>query len=154
MGKVELPYLPLGWDVSYVSADNEFMLAAQKAADVLSTDVGHPTGAVVVKDGAIIGRGANRSLFHQKLGCVRKGLRKLFSVPSGKMYWTCYGCSPRFHAEQSALRDAQKNGHEIKGADLYLWGHWWCCESCWDKILETGIENVYLLDGAKGLFLR
>lgn len=154
MGETGLPYLPLGWNVSYVSAEDESMLAAQQAAVVLSTDKGHPTGAVVVKDGAILGRGANKSLFHQKLGCVRKGLRSVFPVPSGKMYWACYGCSPKFHAEQAAIRDAKRNGHELKGADLYLWGHWWCCESCWDKMLEAGIKNVFLVENARDAFGR
>ncbi len=140
----ELPYLPLGWEVLYVPVENEFMMEARKSADILSTDVSHPTGAVVVKDGIIIGRGANSALFHKWVGCVRKGLRKFFPVPSGKMYWTCFGCSPKFHAEQQALRDAKKKGHSSKGADLYLWGHWWCCESCWGKMIDSGITRVFL----------
>ena len=145
----KLPYLPLGWDILYVPAGNEFMIEARKSSEVLSTDRGHPTGAVVAKDGAIIGRGANHSLFHKQVGCVRKGLRSFFSVPSGKGYWTCYGCSPKFHAEQQALRDAKKNGHDAKGADLYLWGHWWCCESCWEKMIDAGITRVFLEEKAK-----
>ena len=146
-----LPYLPLGWEILYVPPENEFMVEAKKAATVLSTDGGHPTGAVVVKDSAIIGRGANESFFHKRVGCVRKGLRKVFPVPSGKMYWTCPGCSPRFHAEQQAIKDAKKNGHDPKGADLYLWGHWWCCESCWEKMIDAGITRVFLEKSPKGL---
>ena len=146
------PYVPLGWEVFYVPEENEFMQVAKNAAQVFSTDSGHPTGAVVVKDSAIIGRGGNRSLFHKHIGCVRKGLRNIFPIPSGQMYWTCYGCSPKFHAEQSALRDAKKNGHDCKGADLYLWGHWWCCESCWEKMIDAGIGKVFLLEGAEKKF--
>jgi deoxycytidylate deaminase len=138
------PYLPLGWDILYVSLGNKFMIEARRSAEVLSTDLGHPTGAVVVKDGTIIGRGANNSLFHKKIGCVRKGLRKILPVPSGKGYWLCYGCSPKFHAEQQALLDAKKNGHDAGGADLYLWGHWWCCESCWEKMIDAKIARVFL----------
>jgi deoxycytidylate deaminase len=146
--KSAVPYLPLGWELLYVPEDDEFMMEAQQAAMVLSTDAGHPTGAIVVKDGAILGRGANRSLFHQYVGCVRKGLRNFFTIPSGKMYWTCYGCSPKFHAEQSAILDAKRNGHDLKGADLYLWGHWWCCESCWEKMIDAEIGRVFLVEGA------
>ncbi len=147
-----LPYLPEGRTVSYVSEKNEFMILARLAAQRLSTDRKHPTGAIVVRDDAVLGSGANRSFFHQTVGCVRKGLRHFFSIPSGKGYMLCYGCSPRFHAEQSAIRDAQKNGHHLEGADLYLWGHWWCCKSCWAKMMEAGIENVFLVEGAREQF--
>lgn len=152
MTKPELPYLPLGWDVLYVPEDNQWMKEAALSAGVLSTDAQHPTGAVIVKDGEIIGRGANRSTFHKRIGCVRKFLRKFFPVPSGKMYWTCRGCSPRFHAEQLAIRDVIKNGHKLEGSDLYLWGHWWCCQGCWDKIIDAKIERVFLTEGAKEKF--
>lgn len=152
MNTRKLPYVPLGWEVFYVSEENEFMQAAKSVAGFFSTDVGHPTGAVVVKDCVILGKGANHSWFHKYFGCVRKGLRHFFSVPSGKMYWTCYGCSPKFHAEQSALRDTKKNGHSSTGADLYLWGHWWCCESCWEKMIDAGIARVFLVEGAEKRF--
>jgi deoxycytidylate deaminase len=68
------------------------------------------------------------------------------------MYWTCSGCSPKFHAEQSAIRNAQKNGHDLHGADLYLWGHWWCCENCWEKMIDVGIKKVFLAEEAKMMF--
>jgi deoxycytidylate deaminase len=152
MKKPELPYLPLGWEVFYVPAENEWMKKARLAAGELSTDDHHPTGAVLVQQEKLIGRGANRSMFHKKIGCVRKFLRHLFPVPSGKMYWTCCGCSPRFHAEQSAIRDAQKKGHQTTGADLYLWGHWWCCESCWERIIDARVERVFLMEGAQDQF--
>ena len=45
-----------------------------------------------------------------------------------------------------------KNGHDTVGADLYLWGHWWACAPCWNAIIESGIENVYLLEGSERLF--
>lgn len=152
MNAKKSPYVPLGWEVFCVPEENKFMQAAKNAAHIFSTDSGHPTGSVVVKDGIIVGRGGNRSLFHKYFGCVRKGLRKIVSIPSGKRYWTCYGCSPKFHAEQSAIRDAKKKGHSLGGADLYLWGHWWCCESCWEKIINAKIERVFLVEGAEKKF--
>ncbi len=152
MEKQELPYLPLGWEVHYVAEDNPWMKEACLSAGTLSTDANHPTGAVIVQNDEIIGRGANASVFHDRIGCVRQMLRNFIPVPSGKMYWTCRGCSPRFHAEQNAIRDAKKKGHQTKGADLYLWGHWWCCESCWEKILDANIERVFLAKDAKEKF--
>ncbi len=152
MKKETLPYIPIGWEVFYVPRENEFMRLAEEVAKKYSTDVKHSTGAVVVKEGKIIGKGANVSWFHKHLGCVRKGLRNLFLVPSGKMYWSCPGCSPKFHAEQTALRDVLRRGANPKGAELYLWGHWWCCESCWEKMIDAGIEKVFLVEGADVLF--
>ena len=150
--KLELPYLPLGWEVNYVSSDNKWMKEARICADEMSSDANHPTGAVIVKEDKIIGRGANYSGFHKNIGCVRRFLRNLFPVPSGKMYWTCRGCSPRYHAEQTAIRDAQFKGLETKGADLYLWGHWWCCESCWEQMINAEIGRVFVQDNAKEKF--
>ncbi len=138
--KKELPYLPESREILYVPADNKFMQAAQKVAEIKSLDSGFKTGAVIVRDGKIIGQGANGSDFHEKFGCVRKFLK----IKTGEKYWLCPGCSPKNHAEQSAIKDAKFRGISTQGADLYLWGHWWCCQSCWKKMIEAGIKNVYL----------
>lgn len=143
-----LPFLPAGKVINYVRADNEFMAAAQKVAETASLDKKHPIGAVLVKDGIIIGQGANGARFHKFLGCVRK----LFKVPTGKGYWLCPGCQPRHHAEPSALKNAYQQGHQVAGADLYLWGHWWCCESCWQKMIKADIKKVYLVEDAQQQF--
>jgi deoxycytidylate deaminase len=138
--KKKLPYLPKSREILYVPSDNKFMLAAKKFAEENSQDSQFKTGAVIVQNSKIIGRGANGSDFHKKLGCVRK----FFRVKTGKKYWLCPGCSPKNHAEQSAIKDAKFRGISTKGADLYLWGHWWCCQSCWEKMIEAEIKNVYL----------
>ena len=143
-----LPYLPNGRKILYVSADNQFMQAAQLAAETMSLDVAHKTGAVVVRNDEILGRGANGSHFHTFPGCVRKFLK----AKTGTLYWACPGCSPKHHAEPSSLRDALRNGHNLEGADLYLWGHWWCCQGCWQRMIKAGIKNVYLLEGASDKF--
>ena len=143
-----LPYLPKDREILYVLATHEFMQAAQKYAKSHSSDSRQPTGAVLVKDGQIIGYGANYSWWHETLWCVRK----LFRRPTGKGYWMCPGCSPRHHAEASAIRDAWRRGDDPSGADLYLWGHWWCCQHCWAKMIKADIKNVYLPEGANEKF--
>ncbi len=135
-----LPYLPIEKEILYVERDHEFMQMARHTAQQGSLDKSHPTGAILVKDNKAIGVGSNGSLFHEKWGC----LRKLIKAPTGKYYALCGGCSPKNHAEQQAIKDALKKGHEVKGADLYLWGHWWCCESCWQAMMKVDINNVYL----------
>lgn len=160
--KNDFPYLPEGREILFVPGNNQFMIEAKEQARKNSTDTLQPTGAVIVADGKIIGGGANHTLagkiktyrdLHQKGLCVRK----IFNIPSGHGYWTCPGCvTNRNHAEGTAVRDAIKNvgADQVVGADLYLWGHWWCCETCWNAIVEAGIKNVYLLDESRELFDR
>jgi tRNA(Arg) A34 adenosine deaminase TadA len=158
--EVRYPYLPEGREILYVGLDNEFMKEAQDAARRLSTEHNHPTGAVVVKDGEIIGKGGNQSGFkNQKLQELhnKKGLcvRKWIKAKSGTLYWACPGCAPfSSHGERQALKDAQKKGNDTHGADLYLYGHWWACGPCWDAMIEAGINNVYLLENSEVLFER
>ncbi|MCP6720433.1 MAG: deaminase [Patescibacteria group bacterium] len=154
---VKYPYLPESKKFLYVSEDNPFMQAAKETARVLSTDKMQSTGAVVVKDNKILGRGANQVLlkhpklqeFHRKGFCPRKALK----IKSGTKYWMCLGCSTnKDHAESQAIDDAKNKGNDTTGADLYLWGHWWCCKPCWDNIIAAGIGNTYLLEGSERLF--
>lgn len=95
-----------------------------------------PNCSIIVKDGVIISKGSNGSEFHIKNGCKREG------YPTGEGYELCEGCQPHNHSEQKALKNI--NG---EGADLYLWGHWYCCDSCLKVINESGIDNVYIDQG-------
>src|SRR3989344_9229421 len=157
MLQIFYPYMPSGRTIRYASADNEHMKAAETACREFSTDRQHPTGAVLVKDGKIFAKGANQSALKNKilLGLHRQGwcIRRLFRIPSGQKYWLCPGCaSSKNHAERQVVKDARKWGTETAGADLYLWGHWWCCEPCWNAMIKAGIRDVYLLEESERLF--
>lgn len=145
---IQYPYLPEGKTISYVPADNQFMRAAEESARTYSLDRKHPTGSVLVKDGIIIGRGANGSTYHKKYGCKRKQQ----GIPTGERYDLCDGCHPKNHSEPKAIADAQSRGERTDGTDLYLWGHWWCCKPCWDAMIAAGIKEAYLLEGSEKLF--
>ena len=151
------PYLPQGRTILYVPVQDRFMSEAKKERDENSSDAQHPTGAVVVRDGVIIGRGANQcaiknkwfSDFHKNKFCMRRFL----AIKSGHKYWLCPGCAAfRHHAESRAVKNAKRNVKDVTGSDLYLYGHWWCCKPCWDKMVGAGIKDVYLVDGATELF--
>jgi deoxycytidylate deaminase len=151
------PYLPEGRTLLYVPETNTFMQRAKELRLTLSTDQGHPIGAVIVKDGAIIGEGANQSALkskflreiHKKYFCVRR----ILNIPSGQKYWLCPGCASfRNHSEAVTVKNALSKNKTIEGADLYMYGHWWCCEPCWEQMISAGIKNVYLPEGATELF--
>ncbi len=156
---MKYPYLPEGRSFTYVPISDPFMSEAKRLALAESTDTQQPTSAVIVRDGEIIGYATNRSAlknkwlmdFHRNKFCVRR----FFKIPTGKGYWTCPGCAaPRLHAEPRAIKDAKKKGNSVGGADLYHWGHFWCCKPCWDSMIAAGIRNVFLVEGATELFTR
>lgn len=138
---------PLG-SIGYVTLDNPYMAAAKKVAELQSLDTAMPTGTVIVKNGKIIGRGANGSTFHQTNGCERIRL----NIPTGQGYELCEGCSPHNHSEPKAVKSALETEHDLSGAEAYLWGHWWACEPCWKTFSEQGISKLYLLTDSEHLF--
>ena len=149
---IEYPYLPKGRKIHYAKAGNKFIQAAKKFAKENSLDENMPTGSVIVYRNKIIGRGANGSDYHNRYGCerVRRG------IPTGQGYELCEGCHPKNHSEPKAIKDAQKNHPtaDLTEADLYLWGHWWTCEPCWDAITKAGIKDVFLTTGSHKSFNR
>ncbi len=147
-GTVAYPYMPNGRTILYVTAENPFIQEARTYALAHSLDDAVKTGSVVVKDGVIIGRGANGSDYHKTHVCER--MKR--NMPTGTGYELCEGCHPKNHSEPRAIADARTHGHDTKGADLYLWGHWWCCEPCWNAMIAGGIENIYLMEGSERLF--
>lgn len=146
--EIKYPYLAAGGTIEYVNASNPFMQAARAYAQKHSLDHSMPNASVIVKDGIIVGHGANGSTYHDEHGCER--IKQ--NVPTGQGYELCEGCHPKNHSEPKAVADALKQTNSLDGAALYLWGHWWCCEPCWDRILETGINTVKLLQDSQILF--
>ncbi|MEM2916719.1 MAG: deaminase [Candidatus Woesearchaeota archaeon] len=146
--KIIYPYIPEGKTILYVSAHHHIMKKLENYARAMSLDKEHPTASFVVRNGEIIGRGANGSGYHEKHGCERKKL----NTPTGQGYELCEGCHPRNHSEQKAIRYAREAGHNTENADIYLWGDWWICEPCWKAILEARINDVYLMEGSEYLF--
>ncbi|MGB3922179.1 MAG: deaminase [Minisyncoccia bacterium] len=59
---------------------------------------------------------------------------------------------PSRHSEAKAIKAALRKRWYITGADLYLWGDWWSCPSCWRKMTKAGIARVFLLERSHILF--
>src|SRR3989338_2568066 len=132
----------------YVDMEDKYMQMAKEYAQKNSLDLVMPTASVIVKDGKVIGMGANGSDYHKAHECerVKQG------IPTGQGYELCEGCHPKNHSEPRAISQANDEQRITNNADLYLWGHWWCCEPCWSAMITAGIRDVYLLDNSEILF--
>ena len=96
---------------------NEYMMAAIDLAEKnLETNDGGPFGAVIIKDGVIVGRGRNTVLRDN---------------------------DPTSHAEVSAIRDACKNlnTYSLEGCTLYTTCY--PCPMCLGAIIWSNISKVY-----------
>lgn len=96
---------------------SEYMKAAlEEAYKGIESGHGGPFGAVIVKDGKIIGRGHN---------CVVKEK------------------DPTLHGEVMAIKDACKNlnSFSLKGAKIYTTAE--PCPMCLGAILWAGIDEIY-----------
>jgi len=150
MSEIKYPYLPPGRIIEHVPADNFYIRFAREYARLHSLDKTMPNASVVVLGGRIIAAGANGSLYHEQSGCERVRL----GCQSGQGYDLCEGCHPKNHGEATALRHAAERGVDVCGADLYMWGHYWCCQPCWDAMIAAGLRRVILLDRSWVLFDR
>lgn len=95
----------------------KFMEAAlQEAYEGIEKNHGGPFGAVVVKNGKIVGRGHNRVLYKK---------------------------DPTCHGEMEAIRDACENleTHDLTGCQLYTTAE--PCPMCLGGILWSNIQEVY-----------
>ena len=146
--KYECPYVPEGRVVLYVPDTNIFMIEAKEYALKYCTKIRQPCAAVIIQNENVVGVGSIGNNPKHSVGCERE----LFNMPTGVGYEICEGCDPKFHSEISAIRDALSKGNDIKNADLYLWGHWWCCKDCWQTMIKAGIKDVYLLENSEILF--
>ena len=96
---------------------NEYMKIAKELADSnLITNAGGPFGAVIVKDGKIIGKGSNRVIANN---------------------------DPTAHAEIIAIREASKalNTYDLSGCELYTTCY--PCPMCLSTIIWANIKKVY-----------
>ncbi len=96
---------------------NEYMKEAiDLSKSNLTKKYGGPFGAVIVKDGKIIGRGANRVILRH---------------------------DPTAHAEVMAIRDACNNIKSHDLSDCILYTSCYPCPMCLSAIIWSNIKKVY-----------
>ncbi|MFA6963809.1 MAG: deaminase [Patescibacteria group bacterium] len=146
--KINCPYLPEGREIKYVAVDNPFILAAKKATEKTGCRK-QPTGAVLVKNGKVLMTSTNAG----KL--VEVCPRVVAKSKTGTDYHLCKEiCEQEGHSELLVVNKAIEAGIDTEGADVYLWGHWWCCQPCWEAMIRGKIRDVHLPEGATEMFMQ
>ncbi|MBI4359821.1 MAG: hypothetical protein HY564_01870 [Candidatus Jacksonbacteria bacterium] len=133
----------------YVDASHPFMMEAYKEA-CKSGCGSRQVGAVIVREGKIVSRGHN-SRNREPSSCPRVEQ----NLPSGVGYELCPHCGESDlmgHAEADTIQNAKINGTYICGGEIYMFGHWWACEPCLEKVRAAGITKIYLVEGAAEMF--
>ncbi|MFA5132185.1 MAG: hypothetical protein WC444_02545 [Candidatus Paceibacterota bacterium] len=148
---------------SFVPETDFLMQAAKEAATKYSLTPLYPIGILAVKGKDILCASGNGNGYHESNihaeghieGCrrrfvsqerVKNGGEK---IKPGEEFDLCIGCHTDFHAESNLIRKAVDLGVDLRGADMYMYGHYWCCGSCWGKMNKAGIRKVFLPDTYK-----
>lgn len=147
---VEMPYRSDKIEYQYVTFNDKYVQAAARILFENSLDDYMPVGSVVVKNNQIIGGDANGTDYHRLNGCVRVEQK----MPTGVGYELCPGCHPNTHSEFRAVQDAIEKGNDPTGADLYMVGHWWCCQNCCIQMEKGGIKRVLMPEDSHIFFNR
>jgi deoxycytidylate deaminase len=150
----------------FIENDNKFIEASKQAAIDLSLTSIFPIGIVAEKDGQIIARAGNGNGYHEKnldtpghrKGCIRRYLNDerekvgLEKFKGGEGFELCPGCHTDSHAEANLIKESKilNKYNDLNGANVYMYGHFWCCKDCWQKMIEAGIKKVYLPNLADG----
>ena len=94
-------------------------------------------GAVITKNNRILATGYNGAPAGVK-SCAEKGycMREKMNIPSGTRQEACFAV----HAEQNAIAQAAKLGHEIEGSTIYITHS--PCSICARLIINSGIKRV------------
>lgn len=166
---LNIPFKDIDEEISYfqnpelyqlVDGDNIYILAAKQSAIDLSLTSIFPIGIVAEKNGGIIARAGNGNGYHEnnldtpkhRKGCIRRYMNDereaagLEKFKGGEGFELCPGCHTDSHAEANLIKECKKINRydDLNGANVYMYGHFWCCKDCWKKMIDAGIKNVYL----------
>ncbi len=138
----------------YVNITNKYMFFAYRIAKALYLVNGWNQKttpvAVIVNNGLAYSWAAAAHGLHALEGrCER-------SDKPGSPYSDCKWCVPSHHAERLALDFALKSYKKgtLKGASVYMYGHWHMCQDCVAVLRAAGIKDFVLLENSSELFDR
>lgn len=144
----EMPFVHPDLEYVYVDLDHPSMAAAKRQAEV-STCYKQRTGAIIqdlddpytLDVPLLVGFGNNAVAVPQE-ECPRANME------TGTGYHLCFDkCGGNLHAEVCAIEDLNERNYPHYGhrLALFLYGHWWCCEDCCNKMVAAGIKAVFLV---------
>lgn len=134
----------------------EYYLDIAKAVCKRSPCVRRRYGAIIVKDDTIVSTGYNgparKVLNCYEIGCIKDVL----NLPHGSSYELC----PAVHAEENVIVNAARNGANVLGGVLYIYGESAKdneiveaipCSRCKRILINAGISEVIMKtkDGIK-----
>lgn len=148
---------------SFVPEDHPVMQSAKEAASVHSLTPNYPIGIVAAIDDKVICIAGNGNGYHEAHGeaeghiegCCRRFISQERvksggeKIKPGEEFDLCPGCHTDSHAEANLVRKAAGLGVNLKGADVYMYGHYWCCGDCWEKMKQVDVGKVILPDTYK-----
>ncbi|MCX6715267.1 MAG: hypothetical protein NTX72_05660 [Candidatus Uhrbacteria bacterium] len=149
---IEYPYLPPNRGFKFVPLNDPHMMAAEVARRECAGDSLWPIGIVLVRDGEILARAGNG--FNRGSSSKHICPRVVLECSSGTGYDLCKLHDSIGHAEPMLMQVAVDQGIDPMGCDVYMFGHWWCCEPCWKAMIDAGVKDVYVLDDAHERFSR
>lgn len=147
----------------FVPENHPLMQSAKVAASVHSLTPAYPIGIVVATHDKVLCEAGNGNGYHESHknmdghieGCVRRFISQERvknggeKIKPGEEFDLCPGCHTDFHAESNVIRKANDLGVDMKDVDIYMYGHYWCCGDCWDKMKKIGVGKVILPDTYK-----
>ncbi len=131
-----------------VGLDNVYMRLAYEVAKILYklkkwNKKALPV-AVLVKDGKVLAVSASGEGRHQSEGrCAREDL----GLHDGEGYEKCENCRPDRHSERLVVL-----GADAQNADVYVYGHYYFCDTCQAALKKAGVKNWYVLNDSQMLF--
>jgi len=149
---ISYPYMPIDRTLKYVPHTHPFMQAALIARENRAGDSIYPVGIVMVKHGQVVATAGNG--FDKGSGTPHICPRIVLDCKSGEGYELCSLHDPDGHAESCLLKRAVAAGIDPAQSDVYMYGHWWACEPCWQKLIAAGVRDLYVTDDAHVRFCR
>jgi len=75
--------------------------------------------------------------------------RILANTASYELCSTVCGQGTEFHAERQAMWSALYDGADLTGAEMFITGHTYCCDTCRAAMYEEGITYAASIDSGK-----
>lgn len=114
---------------------NRFMKIALEESKLANCAKGK-VGAIIVLSEKILGKGNNSVPINCKPCTIDSCLRKKYNLKSGERQEICRVV----HAEQNAILNSLKDGHDLNGATIYVTKS--PCMICAKLIINVGIKKV------------